>query len=72
MAFEFNGIDLKIAFNFFAKNPPSILILAGIFGWLLCGFTGIPVFCQNWSNFVLVGIALQLLWMSFKYKLGRL
>jgi len=61
-------MELNVLMNFFAKNPPSILILGGILGWILCGFTNIAVFCSNWMNILLIGVALQIIWLSFKYK----
>ncbi len=59
----------EVVFKFIAKNPPSILILGGILGWILCGVTHDPIFCDNWQSFVIVGVALQILWMAFKFKL---
>jgi len=61
-------MPLDIVMEFLAKNPPSILILAGVLGWILCGFTAIPVFCDWWTGLLLIGVALQLLWMAFRYK----
>jgi hypothetical protein len=66
-------VETKInaVFEFIAKNPPSIIILGGILGWILCGFTNIPVFCSWWMPLVLIGIALQILWMGFRYKVFK-
>jgi len=60
-------MPLEVVMQFIAKNPPSILILAGILGWILCGFTQIPEFCSWWTPLLLVGVALQLIWMAFRY-----
>lgn len=54
--------------KFVANNPPSLLILGGILGWILCGFTNIPTFCNYWNSILIVGVGLQLLWIAFKYK----
>ena len=60
--------NIEVLLKFVAKNPPSILILAGIVGWILCGFTKITVFCAWWLPLVLIGTALQVLWLAYKYK----
>ncbi|PKP57930.1 MAG: hypothetical protein CVT89_03680 [Candidatus Altiarchaeales archaeon HGW-Altiarchaeales-2] len=60
-------MSLKVIMEFVAKNPPSILILGGILGWILCGFTNIEVFCSYWMTVLMIGVALQLLWLAFRF-----
>ena len=59
--------SFEVIFEFVAKNPPSILILGGILGWILCGFTKIEIFCNYWLGLIALGFFLQILWMVFKY-----
>ncbi len=66
---------VSVIMQFIAKNPPSILILAGILLLILYGFTGIQVF-SNWSWILILGVILQILWLLARYphildKLGR-
>jgi hypothetical protein len=58
----------EVILKFVAKNPPSILILAGVLGWILCGFTNINIFCNYWLGLIIIGIVIQVLWMLFKFK----
>jgi|GEM_PF-5357618 len=53
--------------EFVAKNPPSILILGGILGWIICGFTNIEVFCSYWMAVLMIGAVLQFLWLAFRF-----
>ncbi|OQX19827.1 MAG: hypothetical protein BWK75_05330 [Candidatus Altiarchaeales archaeon A3] len=57
-----------VVFKFIAKNIPSILILGGLLGWILCAFTNIKVLCDNWSIIIISGIVLQILWLLSKFK----
>jgi hypothetical protein len=65
-------MDAEIIFKFVAKNPPSILILGGILGWLLCGFTNTPVFCDWWTTVLVIGIVLQLVWLFLVHALPNM
>ena len=55
-------ITISIIFSFIAKSGPAILILGGILGWILCGFTKIEVFCDNWWWILILGVILSLIW----------
>ncbi len=54
-------MDIPVSMEFVAHTASSLLILAGVLGWLLCGFTKIEVFCNWWGWFVAVGALLYLL-----------
>ena len=58
--------DLSAVFEFFADNPPTILIAGGILGWILCGFTKIDVFCAYWFWLIILGVILQFLYLWTK------
>ena len=59
-------MGLDALFEFFADNPPTMLIAGGILGWILCGTTSIDVFCQYWGWLVFGGFILQVLWLIFR------
>lgn len=56
-------MEISAVFRFIASNPPSILILGAILGWVLCGFTSIKVLCDYWLLFLILGVVIQLIWM---------
>ena len=53
---------ITASFRFIARSGPAILILGGILGWILCGFTKIDVFCNNWTWILILGMVLSLIW----------
>ena len=64
-----NIIPISIVFRFIAKSGPAILILGGILGWILCGFTDIKVFCDNWMFILILGFILSLIWAGIFKKI---
>ena len=60
-------MDLKVVAKFFAKNPPSILILLGGIGWLLQSL-GLGNF-TGYSLFIALGVVLQFIWIAARYGL---
>jgi hypothetical protein len=61
-------MSISAIFEFFAENPPTILIALGGLGWILCALTSINVLCQWWGWFVVGGFILQVLWLTFNKK----
>jgi len=59
-------MTIAAVFHFFARNPPSLLIGGGILGWLLCGLSNVPVFCNYWGWLIASGFILQLIWLYFQ------
>jgi len=60
-------MKLNVIMKFVAKNPPSILILLGGLGWLLCGITNIGTFCSNWGWILVLGVIAQVIWLIYRY-----
>jgi uncharacterized membrane protein len=55
----------QVSMKFFAKTVPTILVLGGILGWLMCGVTQQNVFCQNWLGLIVLGVAVNVLWLFY-------
>lgn len=55
-------------FRFNAHTVPKMLILAGILGWVLCGFTHVEVFCNNWLWLLLLGLIIWVIIILSKRK----